>query len=121
MSTRKDLYLKKLNDGTVAVPTPTTTEEKILAGLAGTGGLGIELPEVTASDNGKILMVVNGEWTLADAPSQLPSVTASDNGKVLKVVGGQWVAYGEVSSEGAIGGEQGGSYDPTYSGGSEQP
>ena len=27
------------------------------------------LPKTTNSDNGKVLMVVNGEWTIADLPS----------------------------------------------------
>ena len=97
MSTRKELYLKKLNNNTVAVPTPTTTEEKILAGLAGTGGLGIELPTVTATDNGKVLMVVNGEWAVGTVSSQLPAVTASDDGKVLMVVDGTWQPIMEIN------------------------
>jgi hypothetical protein len=43
MTTRKDLYLKKLNDNTVNTPLPVTNEEKILADLAGSNGLGVIL------------------------------------------------------------------------------
>lgn len=48
------------------------------------GALGA-LPAVTASDNGKTLLVVDGEWTVASIPSQLPAVTGDDEGKVLMV------------------------------------
>ena len=52
-----------------------------------------ELPAVTASDNGKVLMVVNGQWAAAAIPSQLPAVTSSDSGKVLTVSAqGAWGA-----------------------------
>ena len=52
-----------------------------------------ELPEVSASDNGKVLMVVNGKWAAAAIPSQLPAVTSSDSGKVLTVSAeGAWGA-----------------------------
>lgn len=59
---------------------------------------GIELPKVTASDNGDVLTVVSGKWAKADIPSQLPTVSASDNGSVLKVVDGAW-AVGEDAVE----------------------
>ena len=51
---------------------------------------GIELPKTTASDNGKILTVVNGAWDKADPDASLPEVTAEDNGDVLTVVDGAW-------------------------------
>ena len=52
-----------------------------------------ELPAVSASDNGKVLMVVNGQWAAAAIPSQLPAVTSSDSGKVLTVSAqGAWGA-----------------------------
>lgn len=52
-----------------------------------------ELPEVSASDNGKVLMVVDGHWAAAAIPSQLPAVTSSDSGKVLTVSAqGAWGA-----------------------------
>ena len=49
-----------------------------------------ELPEVSSSDNNKVLTVVSGKWAKADVPNELPSVTGSDNGNVLTVVEGQW-------------------------------
>lgn len=48
------------------------------------------LPAVSASDNGKVLTVVSGEWNKAAVPTELPAVTATDNGKVLKVTDGAW-------------------------------
>ena len=52
-----------------------------------------ELPAVSASDNGKVLKVVNGEWAAAAEAVELPAVTSSDEGKVLTVnSSGQWVA-----------------------------
>ncbi len=48
------------------------------------------LPDVTNSDNGKVLGVVNGEWDKYTIPKELPTVSSSDNGKVLSVVSGSW-------------------------------
>lgn len=53
-----------------------------------------QLPEPTASDNGKIVSVENGAYALTDAPEELPPVTEADNGKFLGVESG---AYGLVS------------------------
>ena len=50
---------------------------------------GDELPEVDESDNGKALVVSNGEWDVGDVDT-LPGVTAEDDGKVMAVVGGSW-------------------------------
>lgn len=53
-------------------------------------GATAELPAVTTTDNGKILLVSGGKWAKGDAPTELPAVTADDNGKVLKVADGAW-------------------------------
>ena len=51
---------------------------------------GSSLPEITTADNGKIIQVVDGEWTVVDMPDALPKVNNYDNGKILKVVTGEW-------------------------------
>ncbi len=69
----------------------TKAMEDIAAKLVGVSVT--ELPEVSASDNGKVLMVVDGQWAAAAIPSQLPAVTSSDSGKVLTVSAqGAWGA-----------------------------
>lgn len=51
------------------------------------------LPEVSASDNGKVLQVAEGKWTAATLTKELPAVTAADAGAVLTVdESGKWVA-----------------------------
>lgn len=37
--------------------------------LLGSGNINVGLPTVTSSDNGKVLMVVNGQWTATSLPS----------------------------------------------------
>ena len=54
---------------------------------AHTGNDGIHLPAVTASDNGKILQVVNGVWTLVTpitvySGSETPSNSLGNNGDI---------------------------------------
>ena len=48
------------------------------------------LPYVSSSDNGKVLQVSSGAWSVETPASGLPSVTSSDNGKVLRVNNGSW-------------------------------
>ena len=60
-------------------------------GNHGSIGSGDGLPSVQPTDEGKALIVQNGEWVpgIVDADG-LPNVTANDNGKVLTVIDGQW-------------------------------
>lgn len=46
---------------------------------------GPEVPEPTASDNGKVLGVRNGEYALTNARSDIPKASAANSGKVLGV------------------------------------
>lgn len=65
---------------------------KMIDALSEIAGSTIELPGVTAEDNGDVLTVVEGKWAKAAAGggSSLPEVTADDNGDVLTVVEGEW-------------------------------
>lgn len=57
------------------------------------------LPDVTIADNGKVLMVIDGEWDKGtiEMGDILPEVTAEDNGKILKVVNGVWDKADDVA------------------------
>lgn len=59
--------------------------------ITSVGGSG-ELPEVTSSNNGQVLTVVEGAWGAADPSSDLPAVSGADDGKVLAVSNGAWSA-----------------------------
>lgn len=65
---------------------------KMIDALSEIAGSTIELPGVTAEDNGDVLTVVDGKWAKAEAGggASLPGVTAEDNGDVLTVVDGAW-------------------------------
>lgn len=55
-------------------------------------GIPLQVPTVTAANNGEILKVENGAWVVGTAPTGVPDVTASDNGKILQVSNGAWSA-----------------------------
>lgn len=50
------------------------------------------LPQVSSTNNGSVLQVVNGAWNAATLQPELPSVTSTDDGKFLRVVNGAWAA-----------------------------
>ena len=55
--TRKQMYLEKINNSSLSVPTPVTMEEKLIDGVSGN-----TLPIVDSSDVDKVLKVINGKW-----------------------------------------------------------
>lgn len=72
--------------------TPTSSLTEVNGHFHLTLGIPLQVPTVTASNNGEILKVENGQWTVGKAPTGVPDVTASDNGKVLQVSNGEWTA-----------------------------
>lgn len=68
-----------------------------------------ELPVVNATDNGKVLAVVDGNWDKANAPTELPAVTGDDIGKVVSVV-----SDGESGAEYALETPSGGGGNSKY-------
>lgn len=56
----------------------------------------VSIPDSTIFNNGKILRIVNGAWSIDDETTELPEVTGSDNGKILKVNNGAWSAGDEI-------------------------
>ena len=64
----------------IANPTLAGTESSLTSLQVGNSKYKIDaggssLPTVTASDNGKVLMVVNGAWAVASLPTYNGSVT----------------------------------------------
>lgn len=88
----------KLNNMTTSVTilpagaTPTSSLTEVDGHFHLTLGIPLQVPTVTASNNGEILKVENGVWTVGEAPTGVPDVTASDNGRVLQVNNGEWTA-----------------------------
>ena len=88
----------KLNNMTTSVTilpagsTPTSSLTEVDGHFHLTLGIPLQVPTVTASNNGEILKVENGQWTVGQAPTGVPDVTASDDGKVLQVSNGEWTA-----------------------------
>lgn len=75
--TRKEKFLAAAGGQSVDLPTPVTREEVFLKAIAEGGGGGSDLPDVTVADNGKILKVVNGEWTAVDMSPLVVTYTIS--------------------------------------------
>ena len=46
----------------------------------------LELPAVSATDNGKVLTVVNAKWGKANVPTELPPLPAEDGVYTLNLV-----------------------------------
>ncbi len=100
--TRIDALIGRLAEvirtGSLAVlPNVTGTDNgKVLKVIGGAWSKGDDtgsvLPTVSDSDNGKLLGVAEGAWTAVSAPVELPGVTADDNGKLLGVSAGAWAA-----------------------------
>lgn len=88
----------KLNNMTTSVTilpagaTPTSSLTEVDGHFHLTLGIPLQVPTVTASNNGEILKVENGAWTVGEAPTGVPDVTASDNGRILQVSNGEWTA-----------------------------
>ena len=92
----------KLNNMTTSVTvlpagsTPTSSLTEVDGHFHLTLGIPLQVPTVTASNNGEILKVENGQWTVGEAPTGVPDVTSADDGKVLQVSNGAWTAQDSI-------------------------
>ena len=87
----KDVYTEL--GGSAATVASMQTDAEVIEALSALVGSTIELPAVTAEDDGDVLTVVNGAWSKAEASGGLPEVTSADEGDVLTVnSSGEWVA-----------------------------
>lgn len=59
-------------------------------------GIPLQVPTVTSTNEGEILKVENGIWTVGQAPTGVPDVTSADDGKVLQVSNGAWTAQDSI-------------------------
>ena len=88
----------KLNNMTTSVTilpagsTPTSSLTEVDGHFHLTLGIPLQVPVVTSTNEGEILKVENGQWTVGEAPTGVPDVTSVDDGKVLQVNNGEWTA-----------------------------
>lgn len=88
----------KLNNMTTSITilaagaTPTSSLTEVDGHFHLQLGIPLQVPTVTTANNGEILKVENGAWTVGEAPTGVPDVTASDNGRILQVSNGAWAA-----------------------------
>lgn len=88
----------KLNNMTVVTTilpvgsTPTSSLTEVDGHFHLQLGIPLQVPAVTSSNNGEILMVENGAWTVSEVPTGVPDVTSADNGRILQVSNGKWTA-----------------------------
>ena len=87
---RTELYLAKAAGEDVQIPANQNTRlERYLKAIIDKISSFVGLPDVTSSDNGKILKVTDGAWAKGDA--ELPNVTESDENRILTVgTSGTW-------------------------------
>lgn len=87
----------KINNLTVAAnilsagATPTASLTTVNDHFHLTLGIPLELPTISSANNGQIIKVENGAYTVAPMPNDLPTISAADNGKILQVSNGGWI------------------------------
>ena len=72
--------------------TPTSSLTEVDGHFHLSLGIPLQVPTVTATNNGEILKVENGAWTVGEAPTGVPDITAADDGKILQADNGEWIA-----------------------------